>query len=934
MNATAERIADQIIKAIGPERALQLVESKDRFACYRDDPVGFGEQVLGESYTDDVKRMMESVRDYEITVAISANGTGKCVAFGERIPLADGRMVKAEELIGRYFAVASYNNGNPRPELAWAFNNGEKSVYRLTTKWGRSVLRTSEHPFLSGILNRKSGKRVVVEDPVWTPLSAIKPGMGVVVPSNLFAIQGQRRAQDDHVKLLGYLLGDGGLTGGRVRFTQKEGATKSEFREIVTRLGCPLVEHDDLTVIASSGQSFKAGSNPIINLAREWGILNKLSKEKFFPCWAWELPNDQLALLLNRLFSCDGWAYSTKGKHNANQIGICLASENMIRDVEMAMLRLGIFGRMRERVVYSDKEHSKSFRAWEWVISDAREILEFSRVVGIYGKEENVQACADVARSRTQKIKNWMFQRVPGGFRWDEVKSVEYVCDMPTVAIETEKDHTFLTSFVEHNTHGAGRIASWAYHCFPESQVYTAAAPPEDNLRRLLWGEIGDIATRHASLFDGHQVSSLNIQQSPRHFLTGVTIPTSGDAKTREAKFSGKHAPVLFFIFDEGDAIPDEVYAGREACTSGGLFRTLIMLNPRQMKGAVYRMIRDGHANVVHLSAFSHPNVVTGESVIPGAVDRNTTARRIVQMCRPMTQEEVYTGKDMSDTFDLPSYLEGFQAKDQKGIVLPPLQAGKYKVIEPAFCHMVLGRYPSQAENQLISAEWIRAARMRWDMWVARYGEVPPRDALGIAGLDVGEFGNDPSVWCARYGGWLTRFKDWTGVDTMFTGDRAIEHGRTASVRCTNTDGNGVGAGVAPFMMRKGYPARGVKTQEKPDDREKEPEFGEFFILRDQLAWQVREWLRADPTSMLPPDEELIEELSIPTYSVDGRWVKIMKADVFRDLLKRSPNKFSALCLTFAKPLDIAGVSQGMSADEAARLRAKHSRFGGMRRVG
>ena len=477
-------------------------------------------------------------------------------------------------------------------------------------------------------------------------------------------------------------------------------------------------------------------------------------------------------------------------------------------------------------------------------------------------------------------------------------------------------------------THAAGRIATWWYKCYPNSQVYTAAAPPEDNLRRLLWGEIGDITHKNPDLFSDDVVGVLNIQSDPRHFMTGVTIPMSGDAKTREAKFSGKHAENLMFVFDEGDAIPDEVYDGRESCTSGGKFRTLIMLNPRQQKGAVYRMIRDGHANVVHLSAFNHPNVLTGEEIIPGAVNRNTTARRISQMCRLISESEQV---ESSDIFDLPDHLVGCEPIDQKGIKLPALKAGRYLVMQPAFCHMVLGTYPSQAVNQLISKDWISAARMRWDLWVSRYGEVPPAMAEGIAGLDVGEFGNDPSAWCARYGGFLTSFKSWSGVDTSYTSDRAIEYARKDNIACTMVDGNGVGAGVAPNMMRKGSPARGVKTQEAPDDRELEPEFGEFKILRDQLAWQVREWLRADPSSMLPPDEELIEELSIPTYSVEGRWVKLMKADVFKDLLKRSPNKFSALCLTFAKKLDVGGTNKGISKTEHERLKQQYSRFGARR---
>ncbi len=53
-----------------------LDDSAD-FAEFQGNPVAFGEEVLGETYTDDVKTLMESVRDNPVTVAISANATGK-----------------------------------------------------------------------------------------------------------------------------------------------------------------------------------------------------------------------------------------------------------------------------------------------------------------------------------------------------------------------------------------------------------------------------------------------------------------------------------------------------------------------------------------------------------------------------------------------------------------------------------------------------------------------------------------------------------------------------------------------------------------------------------------------------------------------------------------------------------------------------------------
>jgi len=517
-------------------------------------------------------------------------------------------------------------------------------------------------------------------------------------------------------------------------------------------------------------------------------------------------------------------------------------------------------------------------------------------------------------------------EQVPGEIYTDDVKiMMRSVADYEvTIAISANATG---------KTHGAARVALWFFCTRREVEVYTAAAPPEDNLYRLLWGEIRSVIAKHPEVIGDSRVTTMHVERAPKQFLTGVTIPVTGDAKTREARFSGKHAPSLMFLFDEGDAIPDEVYAGRESCTSGGEIRTLIMFNPRQPKGEAYRMIRDGRANVVNLSAFTHPNVITGQNIIPGAVDRNTTVRRIAQMCRIVQPDE---NTESCTVFDLPDFLVGAVAIDQKGRNLSPLQAGKYKVMVPAFSHMVLGEYPAQAEDQLISQEWVNAARSRWDMYVARYGEVAPKGVPGVAGVDPGEFGNDPTVLVEKHGGWVPAPIQWHGVDVIVTADRARAHVAGRNIQCVNVDATGVGSGVAPTLMRYGVAAQAIKTAEtkfkdEPYYDGANSELGEFYIFRDCLAWMLREWLRGDAGAMLPPNEDLLEELRIPTYRIDGKYVKIMPKDLMKEQLKRSPNYFDALCLCFAKP--IKSFSNSMSTARHLELKSKYSRYGRIGRV-
>ena len=71
--------------------------------------------------------------------------------------------------------------------------------------------------------------------------------------------------------------------------------------------------------------------------------------------------------------------------------------------------------------------------------------------------------------------------------------------------------------------------------------------------------------------------------------------------------------------------------------------------------------------------------------------------------------------------------------------------------------------------------------------------------------------------------------------------------------------------------------------------------------MRDQLLWQIRVFLKENPASMLPDDDELREELLALKYTMDARGrIKITDKETLREILKRSPNKADALALTFA----------------------------------
>lgn len=443
-------------------------------------------------------------------------------------------------------------------------------------------------------------------------------------------------------------------------------------------------------------------------------------------------------------------------------------------------------------------------------------------------------------------------------------------------------------------THLAARLALWAYKAYDNVKIFCAAAPPEDNLRNLLWAELTGCIDRNPAIFGDDKERDLHVYRDKENFITGVRIPNSASEKEREERFRGKHAPVLIFVLDEAGAIPREVYRGIESCMSGGtMVRLLCLFNPSQPIGPVYEMERARQGVIIELSALSHVNVMTGKNVIPGAVTRDATVRRINRWTRPVISGEE---DDERDVFTVPDFLVGETAYRRDGTLFEPLPAGKRKITDNQFYYMILAQYPPTADERLIQDEWIDKARERWDGYVALYGETPP-GIQPIMGQDVAEGGGDFNVAYLRYGGFVSRPKRWKGLDPLQSGEYGAMHAKRNGASIVYVDGTGLGAGIAPIIKRANVRAVSVKVSSSPTIK---TERGEFFQMRDQLYWSLREWLRGDPQAMLPPEERLLEELRVPTFgpTKQGK-IYVTEKKEMRSALGRSPDDMEALALTF-----------------------------------
>ncbi len=541
---------------------------------------------------------------------------------------------------------------------------------------------------------------------------------------------------------------------------------------------------------------------------------------------------------------------------------------------------------------------------------------------------ESLEKLIEAMEQPTAK-ETW-FNGLADGLEPDDQKKAEYekyatdpigFCRVVLGLYLTPDQETFMAAVVDpryeiiqvQSATGVGKtfalaaIAIWAYKCLTGCKVYTASAPPEKNLKELLWGEIYQLVEDNQAMFLKDDVkASMLISRSKKEFITGVTIPSSKSHEQMVTIFSGKHAPSLLFELDEADGIPDAVFEGADGCMSGGIFvKQVVTYNPKKKEGVVYRRKIDGDAHVLSMSAFDHPNVISGDDkIVPGAVTREKTARRINDWTVSLEEDEEVD----ATCFEVPAFFVDYVAHTPAGKEYPPIKAGWNRIIDGQFSYKVLGLYPAAGLDQLIHDDWIDRAVARWLLMEAA---TDVKSALlkmrPLMGLDVAGNGPDSHVAAFRYAGWLEPPTAWKNMDPDRGAEKAARLYHEHDAKICYVDSTGVGAATPTRMYRfgrdMGWDIEAVRVMVNKKSKGWTEE-GDFYSLRDESYWNVREAFRTD-TAMIPPPgysfecKRLHQALVALTYEIRGSTIKVVEKKILKKKLGYSPDELDAYMLTY-----------------------------------
>jgi intein/homing endonuclease len=314
----------------------------------------------------ELDKMIGGFKSKWLITLLGATKGGKCIKYDSPIVMHNGEILTIEEVYNQkrrdiFTLEESIGKIIPRNVIKH-FNNGVKPCYRVTTRAGRTVETTLNHPFLT--ING------------WKELSHLKIGNFIGVPMSL-PVEGKDSWEIHKIKLLAYLIAEGGLTKvGQTSFTNVDKEIVTDFKQCVLKMGDKIspCKHDPISyLITNNGKK----SN-IRKWLSELGLNRKKSKDKFIPKEVFTLNNKCLKEFLSVLFTCDGSIFKSKGK-NVQGISYSSTSKFLIDGVSHLLLRFGIVHRKRT------KEEGYSY---EIEIKSTEEVNKFIQRIGFKFSKE------------------------------------------------------------------------------------------------------------------------------------------------------------------------------------------------------------------------------------------------------------------------------------------------------------------------------------------------------------------------------------------------------------------------------------------------------------------------------------------------------------------------------------------------------------------
>jgi replicative DNA helicase len=302
-----------------------------------------------------------------------------CLTGDALVALASGGCAAIADLVGQTPEVVCLGDDlritTARASKVW--HTGHRPVYKLTTRSGRVIRATSNHPF-----------RVLTG---WKALDDLEPGERIGLPRAYPESKPQTIWSDESVILLAHLIGDGCYAPRQpIHYTsasERNLAAVSQAALAEFGISARRVYQESWSHVYLSAGANKWHPSPVRQWLDDLGIYGQRSYEKVIPAPVFTLPADQIRLFLRHLWATDGSIYLRKTTHGqTGTIYYSTSSEALAKQVQYLLARFGIPSRVKPvqkglyrpnyHVSVSGKENQLRYACEIGAIGDRQDALD------------------------------------------------------------------------------------------------------------------------------------------------------------------------------------------------------------------------------------------------------------------------------------------------------------------------------------------------------------------------------------------------------------------------------------------------------------------------------------------------------------------------------------------------------------------------------
>jgi replicative DNA helicase len=320
-----------------------------------------------------------------------------CLTGSSLVQMADGRRVPIETLAknGQSLDVMALNQETWQIEPVTArkaWKTGTRPVFKLTTQLGHSLDATANHRFrtLQG----------------WKRLDELSSGDHIALPRSWCKVDPiDSGITSDEAALLGHLIGDGcTLPRHAVQYTTASPELAQMVCDLATKVFgarvMPRVEQQRTwwqVFLSASEHLTHQVRNPVAAWLDELGVWGYRSHEKRVPTKLFEQSNAIIRQFLRHLWATDG-TLGVFGRKKPRALAYyASSSEQLARDVQHLLRRLGIVAR-----VHPISQAGKGRDQWHVTITGKPDLIGFADQVGaVNSKAAQLDAIRRFYRERT-----------------------------------------------------------------------------------------------------------------------------------------------------------------------------------------------------------------------------------------------------------------------------------------------------------------------------------------------------------------------------------------------------------------------------------------------------------------------------------------------------------------------------------------------------